>query len=78
MAALVEVDDLAQVREAAEERAKARVVEARAAVDEEQRGLLPQHAAIGLKAQAFDVDEEADAGLDFDVHDGGAAPHVAR
>ncbi|WP_163478680.1 hypothetical protein, partial [Klebsiella pneumoniae] len=68
-----EVDDLAEVGETAEEGAEAGVIEARAAMDQQQRGLLAQHGPLGHQAEALDGAKEADAGLDLDVHGVSAA-----
>jgi hypothetical protein len=82
MAAVVVVDHLRDVGHAAEERPQARVVEARAAVQQQQRGLLAQGRPGGDVLRSFDVDVEPDAGFDLDAHAcdswGGSASIAAR
>ena len=68
MATQVEIDDLTEIGEAAEEGPEGGVVKARAAVDEHQRGFLTQAGAVRDEAEALDVHEEPDTGLDFDAH----------
>jgi hypothetical protein len=68
VAAVVVVDHLRDVGHAAEERPEGGVVEAGAAVQQEQGRLLAQHRAVGHVLRAFDVEVEADAGFDLDSH----------
>ncbi len=68
VAAVVVVDHLCDVGEAAEVRPEARVVEAGAAVKQQQRGLLAQHRTVGHELRALDVEVESDAGFDLDAH----------
>jgi hypothetical protein len=68
VAAVVDIDDLRHVGQAAEQRLEAAVVVARAAMQQHERGLLTQLRAVGHEAGAFDVDKEAHAGFDGDEH----------
>ena len=68
MAAVVVVDDLGQVGQAGEEGFEGDVVEARAAVQQHEAGLLTHTVAVGDEAGAFDIHEQPNSRLDFDTH----------
>src|SRR5262249_17750158 len=68
VAPVVVVDDLRDVGKRREPRLEARVVVAGAAVQQDQRRLLPQHRTIGDELRALPGHEQADARFDLDSH----------
>ena len=67
VAAMVEEDDLGDVGQRGERGLVDRVIQARAAVEQEERRLLPHHGAVGHEARAFHVEEEPHP-VDDDAH----------
>jgi len=68
MAAVVDVAHLGDIGELREQRLEAAVVMARAAVQQDQRGLGAQCGAVGHQGGAVDVDEKPNTRCDADLH----------